>query len=981
MEASGSIRYPLLALLVGALCLLLLAGGQAAAQLSGPQGPQRVVPGVTFVQSPGSYGPVPSAPPPQAAPAAQPPGYLTPSPMAPAQQPSPEQRPVLPQPPGSLIPYPPSRQPSLRQGPMLLQPQAPGQAGGLPAPLPRPPLTTPQGMQAPRLPGLAAPEEPQPPQPPLAGDGQFRRALPMEPTPGGRPGVPGLTGRPDQGFQPGMERQSPAGELPPSTDARPDLPPGTFPPAQLPSGAEGPAVAQPEPLSSIEASFMGPVEQRLPAPLRQFGYDLFRQASGGGASPGDLPVGPDYVLGPGDGLLVRSWGSFFFDYNITVARNGQIFLPEIGPLNLAGLSLAEAERIIQQAVTAKYHDIQLSITLGQLRSITVVVIGEVARPGSYQLSSLSTLLHALFAAGGPTKQGSLRRIQLSRGTQVLAEADLYRLLLQGDQSQDYRLQSGDTLFVPLIGKVAGIGGNVRRPALYELKGEMALQGLLEMAGGITPFGYTQTIQVERALAHERKVVLDLNLKEVLIAGNPGAANPAGALILQDADLVQISPIAVRVQNQVELIGNVERPGRYEFKPGIRVSDVLRLGKQLLPETYMDRAEIERFVPPDNHLEIVPFNLAALLQGDLTQDVPLREQDRVLIYSIYDFKDRASVKVEGAVRRPGLYPLLKDMTVRDLLYRAGGLQEEAFKERALLTRMNSRRISPEGTISPHFQWINLGKVLTGEEGENLRLEDTDTLTIYSVYYYGRKPLVSVEGMVRKPGEYELLEGMKLSDLLNQAGGLQKEAFRERALLSRVNSRTLSPQATVVPKFYWVYLDKLLQGDDREDVPLQELDKLTVYSVFYYGQRPRVKIKGMVRNPREYELFEQMRASDLVNLAGGVTDQAFLSKVLLTRVSTSRGSAASGAGQAEFIWINLGRVLKGDHAHDVRLQHLDELTVYPTWFFSQLLGPQGVREVRAADEGKDTTTAQRARAPSGPEKKAKASERTGRGAGRP
>lgn len=656
--------------------------------------------------------------------------------------------------PGSTPGTPSPGQPAQRYQTILPFIFPSGQPQGVPG--------SPPGQQSGGIPSQPFPSSQQPPSPALPG-----------PQPPGLPPQGPTTGVPLPG-------QVPSGEIPqPSLEGQPPTQPGEAPPPQTVGPGEIPSALPAEPLSAIEATFTGQVPQTQAVPLRQFGYDLFRSARGF-LAPVDLPVGPDYILGPGDSLLVRSWGSFFFDYNLPVARNGQIFLPEIGPVQVAGLRFDEVERLIRQAFSAKYQDVQLSITLGQLRSITVFVVGEVGRPGSYQLSSLSTVLHALFAAEGPTKQGSLRRIQLSRGKRIIAEIDLYRLLLEGDQSQDHRLQSGDTLFVPLIGKVAGIAGNVKRPAIYELKAETSLQELIAMAGGVTPFAYTQTIQVERAQENERKIILDLNLDQALRPGGP-----ARSLMLQDADLVRISRISALVQNQVELVGNVERPGRYEFKKGMRVSDLLELGRQLLPETYMPRAEIERLVPPDNHTEIVAINLGALLRGDKSQDLLLQEQDRVLIYSVYSFQDFPLVQITGAVRRPGQYRLFQGMTIRDLIFRAGGLSSGAYTLQAELNRIVFSGEAGDSKIASNVIIpIRLDAVLKGDPIANISLQERDALFIRFLPEWNTvDKVVHLSGEFRFPGQYVILPGERLSSVIRRAGGFTAEAFPQGAIFTR------------------------------------------------------------------------------------------------------------------------------------------------------------------------------------------------------
>ena len=245
--------------------------------------------------------------------------------------------------------------------------------------------------------------------------------------------------------------------------------------------------------------------------LRQFGYDLFTRVPTTFAPVTDVPVGPGYVIGPGDNLNILLWGGVQESYQLEVDRNGAVALPRLGVVQVWGLTLDQVQRLLQQRFSEFYADFRMAVTLGKLRTMLVYVVGEVRQPGAYTVSSLSTIINALFASGGPTKNGSLRRIQLVRQGRQIHTLDLYDLLLRGNKSQDTALQSGDTILVPLIGPVAGVAGNVKRPAIYELDPGMTLQHLLELAGGVTALGYLQRVQVERPVANERKIVVDVDL--------------------------------------------------------------------------------------------------------------------------------------------------------------------------------------------------------------------------------------------------------------------------------------------------------------------------------------------------------------------------------------------------------------------------------------------------------------------------------------
>lgn len=328
-------------------------------------------------------------------------------------------------------------------------------------------------------------------------------------------------------------------------------------------------------LSSVERLLAG-VMPGAEQPLRQFGYDLFRQTPTTFAPVTDVPVGPDYVVGAGDAFTIVLWGSAQETFQVTVNREGTIALPRLGVVHVAGMSMQQLEAFLRRRFAEYYQDFQMAVSLGQLRSMLVYVVGAVKLPGAYTVSALSTMLNALFASGGPTKNGSLRQIRLVRGGKTLHTFDLYRFLLHGDKSGDRTLQAGDTVFVPVIGAVAGVAGNVRRPGIYEITDRAALRQLIDIAGGVAPSGYLQRVHVEGFKGHAQKVVADFDLSV------PDTSPQRWRTPIRDGDLITVFPVDSRLENAVELSGHVVRPGRYESKPGMRLRDLLTSYDDFLP---------------------------------------------------------------------------------------------------------------------------------------------------------------------------------------------------------------------------------------------------------------------------------------------------------------------------------------------------------------------------------------------------------------
>ena len=653
---------------------------------------------------------------------------------------------------------------------------------------------------------------------------------------------------------------------------------------ELPAVVTTPASADQE-LSSVERLMAGRMPEK-DVPLRQFGYDLFvtasiprsvgqqvveqpkqqqvkmapeamrgaeslaeslaeRQASEflveqrfrsfvgdlHFAPPTtDVPVGPDYVVGPGDSLNIVLWGGIEASYQVDVNRNGAIVLPRLGAVQVWGMNLEQLEPFLLRRFKQFYPDFQMAVTLGRLRTIRVFVVGEVKQPGAYTVSALSTMINALFVAGGPTKNGSLRQVRLLRQGKVVQVMDLYNFLLQGDKSQDNVLQSGDTIFVPVIGPVAGVAGNVRRAAIYEIQPDVTLDKLLTLAGGVTPQGYLQRVHVERYEANRRKIVVDLDLSGPIDGTSSRWQTP-----ILDGDLVRIFPVVATLENVVQLEGHVVRPGRYELKPGMRLRDLLSNYDAVLPEPYMGYAEIIRQLKPDLRRVVVPFSLSALLAGEASSNLLLQPRDVVRVFARDEFVDPHLVRISGLVHRPGIYPLTRGMRIRDLVQRAGNIHKFAYLDSAEL----SRQVLEAGEESARRVEVNLRQALAGNPVHNLVLQDFDHLLVRQIpgvelersadadtaasraTFFPlqenderalsmmkragivRERIVRLSGEVRFPGAYPIRKGERLSSVLQRAGGFNVAAYLRGAVFTR-----LSVQAAQQKR-----LDELLREEEE------------------------------------------------------------------------------------------------------------------------------------------------------------------------
>ncbi len=509
--------------------------------------------------------------------------------------------------------------------------------------------------------------------------------------------------------------------------------------------------------------------------LQQFGYDVFSRPITTFAPVTNVPVGPDYVIGPGDAFTLTMWGRADGQFPLRVDRDGQIVLPEVGALKVWGMKFGDLEGFLQSELARKYTDFKMSVTMNRLRTMQVFVVGAAATPGTYTVSSLSTVINALVAAGGPSKNGSLRDIRLVRTGQAPLKVDLYDFLLGGDKSKDVRLQDGDTIFIPLIGPIVGVAGNVKRPAIYEMTASMTLRQALDLAGGATFSGWLQRVQVERVSNHERRIAVDFDISR---DGAGAGSSSAQDTILQDGDVVKVFGVANQDEKVVRLEGHVVRPGKYEWRPGLRLKDVLTSYEILPPQPNTEYGEIIRLVPPDLHPVTIPFNLGHLLAGAASQNLELAQYDTIRVFR-WNERIFQAVTVSGLVYEPKEYRLVPNMKVRDLIDVAGGLQKNAYLRTAEVTRQH---ISQDGVATEKIE-INLEKAIAGDPENNIQLRDYDYLVIRPIPDLQFGLTVEIAGEVRFPGTYPIQRQETLSSVIERAGGYTEQAYLRGAVFTR------------------------------------------------------------------------------------------------------------------------------------------------------------------------------------------------------
>jgi protein involved in polysaccharide export with SLBB domain len=626
------------------------------------------------------------------------------------------------------------------------------------------------------------------------------------------------------------------------------------------------------------------VRQSTGRDLPIFGSELFRNVPSTFAPVDNIPVTSDYVIGPGDEILIRAWGQLDVDFSAMVDRTGAINIPRVGTINVAGIKYQDLQSHIKAAIGRVFRNFDLTVSLGQLRAIQVFVVGQARTPGSYTVSSMSTLVNAVFAAGGPSAQGSMRSIQLKRGNKVVTELDLYDLLIDGDKSSDARLLPGDVIYFPPVGALVAISGSVNVPAIFELKRDGTLADLIAWAGGLASTASGQKATVERIENHKTRKVAEFRLDAA------GMRTP-----LRNGDLATIYAVASRIENAVTLRGNVAQPARFPWREGMRVKDLIPDSSALISRDYwlrknqatrLNRADaaldetqklstglgagqgvqaleaeklkasnadtirrnlsevnwnyavIERLDPRDLATTLVPFNLGkAVLEGDPAQNLLLQPGDVVTIFSVDDIQvpiaaQTKYVRLEGEFVNPGIYRVEPGETLRQLVARVGGLTPNAYLFGAEFTRESNR-------------------------------------------IYQQKKLEEAVKRLEREIQASAISRAKNVTSTEEAAGLTQDAQAQQALIAKL--REVKATGRIVLE---LPADGSAGLKDLPEIALEDSDRLVVPS------RPSmVNVIGSVYNENAFVYRPEKDLGDYLQQAGGVSKTGDKGDVYLLRADGS------------------------------------------------------------------------------------------------
>ena len=522
--------------------------------------------------------------------------------------------------------------------------------------------------------------------------------------------------------------------------------------------AESLAIKPTPTYSSIEKSFMRNFSLEPDTVIKQFGYNIFKAESTESFDTlnFNLPVGSNYVIGPGDEIIINVWSDVFQQtFDLYVDNYGKIILPKAGATYVWGMTFKEAQKLIKDKLNKHFTNVKFDIALGKIHSVSVLVLGEVNKPGIYRVYPISSPIQLLYLAGGIRKTGSLRKIKIIKKDGTIKYIDLYDLLVKGKSVPIFSFEDGDMVFVPIIGKVAAVIGAVKRPGIYEIKNEATVSDLIKLAGGFLPTSYRYHLQLQRVVNGRVLMVKDENFS------SPSEAQKAlGKLKFKNGDLVLVRPVSPILRGYVAVTGNVFRPGSYQLSDSTSIQDLIKVAGGLKPGTFMERAEIVRHAD-SLQKRIISFSLKDVLDGK-TQGPKLEEFDTLVIHSLSDVVPVDSVTVIGGVERPGKYQFTLDMTLADLLTICGGIHAGADLKNIEILRAEKGE----------FSRINVD--LTKERPEEISLAPGDLVNIPSPVR-AESSFVYVEGEVKRPGRYPIIPGKdRLVDLIDRAGGFTSNA---------------------------------------------------------------------------------------------------------------------------------------------------------------------------------------------------------------
>lgn len=605
--------------------------------------------------------------------------------------------------------------------------------------------------------------------------------------------------------------------------------------------------------------------------LKPYGYELFAGEPTTFMPSENAAVPDTYIVGPGDQLKINFYGKESESFEVIVDREGRISIPDLSPVEVAGLTFAEIKELIKVKVEQEVIGVKAFVSLGQLRSMRILVLGEAYKPGSYSVSSLTTVSHALFVSGGVSDIASLRNIQVKRAGKVVANFDLYDLLIKGDSSNDIVLKPGDVVFIPSVGAQVKVEGAVKRPAIFELKkGESAKQ-LLAMAGGLKPNAYAKNAVVER-FNFDRKEVLSVDFSK-----------PQINYIPQDGDRIRFNSVSSQYQNSISLIGAVARPGNYQWHQGKRISDVLKsIRGDLLPQADLSYGLVIREINVNGDIEAHQFDVAQAIIKNPENNLQLKANDKIVVFSRFEEKEAE----QSALANMALSQEQQEQQQKAEQWHK--FEQKEFEKYIGVNQEDEELVLEDNKILTIAE-ISKRKAKE-EEDQELKPEDYALFSRHNLLapiiakfkqqasVQQAMQLVEISGNVTFPGIYPLMIGGEVKDLITAAGGLLESAYVKQAEITRI----VASDGSKIEHLRFD-LESAMKGDLQSNITLQSKDSINVFAIPNWQENVKVELKGELKFPGTYTIRRGETLTELLERAGGFSQFAEQKAAVFTRTS--------------------------------------------------------------------------------------------------
>ncbi|WP_217514202.1 SLBB domain-containing protein [Vibrio metschnikovii] len=626
-------------------------------------------------------------------------------------------------------------------------------------------------------------------------------------------------------------------------------------------------VSQPLPTADIHAPRPDKAEQQQlnrqnqekEPELKRFGLDLFAASPTTFAPVSDVPVPSDYRVGPNDEIIVQLFGKDNSTHRLRVNREGVINFPSLGPISVAGLSFSEVRASLMQRVQEQMIGVRSDITLGELRSMQIFVMGDAYKPGAYTVSALTTISQAIYYSGGFSESGALRDVQLKRQGQLVQRLDMYDLLLKGETSSDVRLMPGDVIFVGPVKNTVRIAGEVNRPAIYEVNGNETYQEVIQMVGGLTANAYPEQVEIKRLAPQGLREVVSLNLTR----------HTDKQRVVHGGDDITVKTRGNELKRYVQIQGDVAQPGFVQWKEGIRISDVFHsLDTAFNPTADVHYALVVREINAQRDIDVLQFNLAnALLNPNSEDNLKLKSRDQILIFNRFSNDDFKAIK-DDIDSAKSFEQARQRMQVEEQ-------QEQAIQQGTLI---------PSATLE-QAKWLFQGQEVTEQQVEQIKQNSRRgllaqvLLRLSQQSTYGNPArIVEVSGEVKHPGRYPMSQKNTINDLIEAAGGLTAEAFIERAELARTY---YDAQDKTRMDIRSINVMQAMNGDAENNLLLKPRDRLNILVEQNLRIQNTVTLQGEVRFPGTYTVRQGETLAQLLTRAGGLTEFAHPQGAIFTR----------------------------------------------------------------------------------------------------